>query len=63
MKLDGRHEVYDFNCGTYDLTTEKLAIRCKPGDTIAWGQRNYRKQRRTVHRRAKVNDDWTLTEM
>ena len=63
VKLDGRREVYDFNCGTYDLTTEKLAIRCKPGDTIAWGQRNYRKQRRTVHRRAKVNDDWTLTEM
>ena len=51
---------YDFAAATYDLGTETLTIRCAPGDVIAWGQKNFRKPKRTVHERRRVKADWRL---
>ena len=51
---------YDFAAATYDLGTETLTIRCAPGDVIAWGQKNFRKPKRTLHERRRVKADWRL---
>ena len=53
-------EDYDFSAATYDLGTETLTIHCAPGDVIAWGQKNFRKPRRTLHTRRRVAADWRL---
>ena len=51
---------YDFTAATYDLGTETLTICCAPGDVIAWGQKNFRKPKRTMHERHRVKADWRL---
>ena len=56
-------ENYDFSVSVYDLSKEILTIKCSPGDVIAWGQKNFRKGRRTIHERRKVCDDWSLCSM
>lgn len=56
----GRRDDYDFDAGSYDLSAEVLTIRCAPGDVIAWGQKNYRKPKRTLHYRRRVAADWRL---
>ena len=56
-------ENYDFSVSVYDLSKEILTIKCSPGDVIAWGQKNFRKARRTIHERRKVCDDWSLCSM
>lgn len=56
-----RRDTYDFTPASYDLRTEVLTIRCQPGDIIAWGQRNYRRPKRSIHERRLVNPDWSLT--
>lgn len=52
---------YDFGAGSYDPANECLTIKCRPGDVIAWGQKCFRKPRKTVHQRARVEDNWELT--
>jgi hypothetical protein len=54
---------YDFDAAEYDLSTEMLTIKCQPGDVIAWGQKNFRKPKRTVHERRKVAEDFSLTTL
>ena len=56
-------ENYDFSVSVYDLSKEILTIKCSPGDVIAWGQKNFRKGRRTIHERRRVCDDWSLCSM
>lgn len=56
-------DVYDFDAGTYDLATETLTITCEPGDVIAWGQKNYRKARHTIHERRRVLPTWELERL
>jgi len=51
---------YDFDVASYDLGTEILTITCAPGDVIAWGQKNFRKPKRTIHERRRVGADWKL---
>jgi hypothetical protein len=51
---------YDFDAAEYDLASEVLMIRCQPGDVIAWGQKNYRKPKNTLHERKRVSEDWGL---
>lgn len=51
---------YDFDVASYDLGTEILTINCEPGDVIAWGQKNFRKPKRTLHERRRVGADWKL---
>jgi hypothetical protein len=46
---NGRRPEYDFSKGKYDETTEELSIPAKPGDVIAYGQRNYKKASDTIH--------------
>lgn len=62
-KTGGAKDSYEFEAGTYDLATETLTIKCQPGDIIAWGQKNYRKPRRTIHERRKVSKDWRLESL
>jgi len=49
ISRNGKRPDYDFSEGKYDLATETLSIPCKPGDTVAYGQKNYRKPKRTIH--------------
>ena len=56
-------ENYDFSVSVYDLSKEILTIKCSPGDVIAWGQKNFRNARRTIHERRKVCEDWSLCSM
>ena len=63
VRCEGGREVYDFSVSDYDLSTETLTIRCQPGSVIAWGQKNFRKPRRTVHERRRVSEDWSLSAM
>ena len=51
---------YDFSASEYDLATEVLTIKCQQGEVIAWGQKNFRKPRKSTHERRKVNTDWML---
>jgi hypothetical protein len=46
---NGRKPDYDFSSGSYDTATATLSIPCKPGDVIAYGQKNYRKPKKTIH--------------
>jgi len=55
-----RGKEYDFSAGTYDPVKEVLTIRCAPGDTIAWGQKCYRKPNRTIKQKAVVLENWGL---
>ena len=59
---NGRKPEYDFTGGRYDAATETLSIPCKPGDTIAWGQKNYRKPRKTIHNVRTMREDGSLAE-
>lgn len=59
---NGRRPDYDFSAGAYDAATETLRIPCAPGELIAWGQKNYRKARRTVHEIRRMADDGGLVK-
>lgn len=57
---NGRRPDYDFSAGSYDPATELLTIPCKPGQTIAWGQKNYRRPERTIHEVRTMSADGSL---
>jgi hypothetical protein len=59
---NGRKPEYDFSAGSYDVATETLSIPCKPGEVIAYGQKNYRKPKRTIHNIRKMREDGGLVE-
>lgn len=59
---NGRKPEYDFSAGKYDAATETLSIPCKPGEIIAYGQKNYRKPKRTIHNVRRMRDDGALVE-
>jgi seryl-tRNA synthetase len=54
---------YDFDAADYDLSNEVLTIRCQPGDVIAWGQKNYRKPKQTIHERKRISADWAMVSI
>lgn len=58
----GRQQ-YDFSAASYDAASETLFIRCAPGDVIAWGQKNYRRPKRTLHEVRRVTEDWRLVSV
>lgn len=57
---NGKRPDYDFSEGSYDTASEVLSIPCKPGDVIAYGQKNYRKPKKTIHETRKMEDDGRL---
>jgi hypothetical protein len=60
VSKNGRRPEYDFSAGSYDTATETLTIPCKPGEAIAYGQKNYRKPKRTIHEVRKMESDGRL---
>lgn len=60
-RSNGRKPEYDFSEGSYDLTSETLSIPCKPGEVIAYGQKNYRKPKHTAHKVVRMEPDGRLT--
>ena len=52
---NGRRPEYNFSEGSYDVVKEVLSIACKPGDVVAYGQKNYRKAKKTIHHILKMN--------
>jgi hypothetical protein len=54
---------YDFSVADYDIATEILTIKCVPGSVIAWGQKNFRKPKHTIHQRRRVTDDWRIVRI
>jgi hypothetical protein len=59
LRVNGKSE-YDFSAGSYDTATETFSIPCKPGDVIAYGQKNYRKAKRTIKEVRKMRADGAL---
>lgn len=59
---NGRKPEYEFSEGSYDAATEVLSIPCKPGEVIAWGQKNYKKASRTIHKVKRMEGDGRLTD-
>lgn len=57
---NGKRPEYDFGAGSYDLATETLSIPCVPGDVIAYGQKNYRKPKKTIHEILRMRDDGAM---
>lgn len=57
---NGKRPEYDFSQGSYDAATEVLSIPCVPGEVIAYGQKNYRKPKRTIHEVKKMTDSGAL---
>jgi hypothetical protein len=60
---NGRKPDYDFSVGSYDLATETLSIPCKPGEVIAFGQKNYRRPKKTIHEIRKMMDDGSMVSI
>ena len=60
ISRNGRKPEYDFSAGSYDTSSETLSIPCKPGEVIAYGQKNYRKANKTIHNVRKMTDDGRL---
>ena len=57
--------IYDFNAGTSTAQWGKagtLQIACKPGDVIAWGQKDHRKPSGSKHHMLRMNEDGSMTE-
>lgn len=59
---NGKRPDYDFSAGSYDAATEVLTIPCKPGEIIAYGQKNYSKPKKTIHTIRKMVPDGGLVE-
>lgn len=62
QRSNGQRPEYDFSQGSYDLATETLSIPCKPGEVIAYGQKNFRKPKDTIHRVQRMLDDGSMVE-